>query len=88
MEPVRYLEPGHDVIVNEGGAMGRPIIAIPARFSASASAPRFGADVTARKLPDAVWAAGGEPVVIHPWRPSATTFRPTDASTHHVDSAR
>lgn len=69
MEPVRYLEPGHDVIVNEGGAMGRPIIAIPARFSASASALRFGADVTARKLLDAVWAAGGEPVVIHPVAP-------------------
>lgn len=44
----------------------RPIIAIPARFSASASALRFGADVTARKLLDGVWAAGGEPVVIHP----------------------
>lgn len=47
----------------------RPIIAIPARFSASASALRFGADVTARALLDAVWAAGGEPVVIHPVAP-------------------
>lgn len=47
----------------------RPVIAIPARFSASASALRFGADVTARKLLDAVWAAGGEPVVIHPVAP-------------------
>lgn len=47
----------------------RPIIAIPARFSASASALRFGADVTARKLVDAVYASGGEPVVIHPVAP-------------------
>lgn len=48
---------------------GRPIIAIPARFSESASALRFGADVTARKLLDAVWAAGGDPVMIHPVAP-------------------
>ena len=47
--------------------MGRPIIAIPARFSASASALRFGADVTARKLLDAVWAGlpAGTRIVAH-----------------------
>jgi putative glutamine amidotransferase len=50
-------------------AARRPMIAIPARFSASASALRFGAEVTARKLVEAVYAAGGEPVVIHPHAP-------------------
>ena len=44
---------------------------MPARFSASASALRYGADVMARALMDAVWAAGGEPVVIHPVAPIA-----------------
>lgn len=49
----------------------RPLIAIPARFSASAAALRYGADVTARALADAVFAAGGEPVMIHPVAPGA-----------------
>ncbi|GAB4012089.1 gamma-glutamyl-gamma-aminobutyrate hydrolase family protein [Nocardioides ultimimeridianus] len=44
----------------------RPLIAIPARFSSSAAALRYGADVTARALVDAVYAAGGEPLVVHP----------------------
>ncbi len=44
----------------------RPLIAIPARFSASASALRYAAEVSARALVDAVWRAGGEPVTIHP----------------------
>jgi putative glutamine amidotransferase len=44
----------------------RPLIAIPARFSASASALRFRASVAARRLVEAVYAAGGEPVVVHP----------------------
>lgn len=47
----------------------RPIVAIPARFSASASALRFRAEVTARKLAEAVYAAGGEPVAVHPHAP-------------------
>lgn len=47
----------------------RPRIAIPARFSASASALRFGADVTARKLAHGVYAAGGEPLMVHPVAP-------------------
>lgn len=46
--------------------MARPLIVIPARFSESASAIRYGAEVTARKLAEAVYAAGGEPVTIHP----------------------
>ncbi|MFN8079815.1 MAG: gamma-glutamyl-gamma-aminobutyrate hydrolase family protein [Kineosporiaceae bacterium] len=50
-------------------ARRRPLIAIPARFSASASALRYAAEVSARKLIEAVYAAGGEPVVIHPHAP-------------------
>jgi putative glutamine amidotransferase len=46
--------------------VNRPLIAIPARFSQSASALRFRAEVNARKLIEAVYAAGGEPVTIHP----------------------
>jgi putative glutamine amidotransferase len=47
----------------------RPLIAIPARFSASAAALRFEAEVAARKLVEAVYAAGGEPLIIHPSAP-------------------
>jgi putative glutamine amidotransferase len=47
----------------------RPLIAIPARFSASASALRYGADVSSRALVDAVYAVGGEPLVVHPVAP-------------------
>ena len=47
----------------------RPMVAIPARFSATASALRFRAEVTARKLVEAVYAAGGEPIVVHPHAP-------------------
>ncbi|GAA4091776.1 gamma-glutamyl-gamma-aminobutyrate hydrolase family protein [Nocardioides kongjuensis] len=49
----------------------RPLIAIPARFSESASALRYRADVTARALVEAVYAAGGEPLVVHPVAPGA-----------------
>lgn len=44
----------------------RPLIAIPARFSATTSALRYAAEVNARALIAAVWRAGGEPVSIHP----------------------
>jgi putative glutamine amidotransferase len=47
----------------------RPLIAIPARFSATASALRHGAELNARKLVEAVWRAGGEPATIHPAAP-------------------
>ncbi len=47
----------------------RPLVAIPARFSASASALRYGADVASRVLVEGVYAAGGEPLVIHPAAP-------------------
>lgn len=46
-----------------------PIIVIPGRFSASASALRYRAVVTARALSEAVLRAGGEPVTVHPWAP-------------------
>jgi putative glutamine amidotransferase len=44
----------------------RPLIIIPARFSAAASALRYRAEVAAAKLLEAVWDAGGEPLVVHP----------------------
>ncbi|MFJ3669416.1 gamma-glutamyl-gamma-aminobutyrate hydrolase family protein [Streptomyces sp. NPDC090106] len=44
----------------------RPLIAVPARFAASASALRYAAEVSARALVEAVWRAGGEPVAVHP----------------------
>lgn len=44
----------------------RPLIAIPARFSATTSALRYAAEVNARALIEAVWRAGGEPAGIHP----------------------
>jgi putative glutamine amidotransferase len=44
----------------------RPLIAIPARFSATTSALRYAAEVNARALIEAVWRAGGEPASIHP----------------------
>jgi putative glutamine amidotransferase len=48
---------------------GRPLIAVPARFSATASALRYEADAVARRLLDAVLAAGGEPLMVHPRAP-------------------
>ncbi|MDQ2838276.1 MAG: gamma-glutamyl-gamma-aminobutyrate hydrolase family protein, partial [Actinomycetota bacterium] len=44
----------------------RPLIAIPARFSQSASALRYRAEVAARALVSAVYVAGGEPLLMHP----------------------
>ncbi|MFE5812167.1 gamma-glutamyl-gamma-aminobutyrate hydrolase family protein [Streptomyces sp. NPDC056479] len=46
--------------------MTRPLIAVPARFSATTSALRYAAEVSARALIEAVWRAGGEPAGIHP----------------------
>jgi putative glutamine amidotransferase len=57
-----------------GAVVTRPLIAIPARFSQSASALRFRAEVNARKLVEAVYAAGGEPLTIHP----SADVSPTD----------
>lgn len=47
----------------------RPLVLIPARFSDSASALRYRAEVAAAKLLQAVWAAGGEPLIAHPTAP-------------------
>jgi putative glutamine amidotransferase len=54
----------------------RPLIIIPARFSDTASALRYRAEVAAAKLLEAVWEAGGEPLVVHP---TALGESPTDA---------
>lgn len=51
-------------------ASRRPVVLIPARFSASASALRYRADVTATKLAQAVYDAGGEPLTLHPVVPA------------------
>ncbi|MFI5659982.1 gamma-glutamyl-gamma-aminobutyrate hydrolase family protein [Streptomyces sp. NPDC051684] len=53
-------------------AGNRPLIAIPARFSATTSALRYAAEVNARALVEAVWRAGGEPATIHPHAPGGT----------------
>jgi putative glutamine amidotransferase len=47
-------------------ATRRPLVAIPGRLSAGASAIRFSAVLVAEALGDLVWAAGGEPVVVTP----------------------
>ena len=47
----------------------RPLVIIPARFSKDASALRYRAEVAAAKLLQAVWDAGGEPLVVHPTAP-------------------
>lgn len=47
----------------------RPLIAIPSRFSASASALRHRAEVGSHNLVSAVYAAGGEPLLVHPHAP-------------------
>jgi putative glutamine amidotransferase len=49
--------------------IARPLIAIPARFSASTSALRMAAEVNARALVESVWRAGGDPVTVHPHAP-------------------
>ncbi len=48
----------------------RPLIAVPARFSATTSALRYAAEVNARALIEAVWRAGGEPASLHPADPA------------------
>ena len=51
------------------GSGRRPLIAIPGRFSQNATALRYEAVVLARAICDAVYRAGGEPVMVHPWAP-------------------
>ncbi|MYW00579.1 gamma-glutamyl-gamma-aminobutyrate hydrolase family protein [Streptomyces sp. SID3343] len=47
----------------------RPLIALPCRFAATTSALRYAAEVTAQALAEAVYAAGGEPFMMHPADP-------------------
>jgi putative glutamine amidotransferase len=47
----------------------RPLIAVPARFTARASAIRFRGEVLPRALLEAVYEAGGEPLAVHPFAP-------------------
>jgi putative glutamine amidotransferase len=64
-----------------------PIIAIPGRFSSSASAHRHRALTTARALSELVLAAGGEPVTVHPWAPGgAVTPEAVGARLSFVDA--
>ncbi|MGW3967627.1 gamma-glutamyl-gamma-aminobutyrate hydrolase family protein [Amycolatopsis sp. NPDC005003] len=53
----------------------RPLIVVPARFSASASALRYRAEAGARALLEAVYAAGGEPLLMHPADPAEAASR-------------
>jgi putative glutamine amidotransferase len=46
-----------------------PLVVVPARFSASASALRYAAITTSRSLSEGVLRAGGEPLTVHPWAP-------------------
>lgn len=55
----------------ERPSRARPLVVIPARFSAGATALRYRAEVAASALVEAVYAAGGEPLVIHPDAPEA-----------------
>lgn len=51
----------------------RPLVVIPARFSQSAAALRYRAEVAAEKLIQAVYDAGAEPLVLHPEVPEGIT---------------
>ena len=62
-----------------GACAPRPTILIPARFSAHASAIRYRADVTATKLAQAVYDAGGEPLTMHPEVPAGCSDDELDA---------
>lgn len=57
-------------------AGSRPLIAIPARFSAQVSALRYDAEVTAGAVVRSVYAAGGEPMTIHPAGPATGGDKP------------
>ena len=50
--------------------LDRPVVVIPARFSSSAAALRYRAEVSAAKLVQAVYDAGAEPLVLHPEVPA------------------
>lgn len=54
------------------------MVVVPARFSKSASALRFRAEVAAAQLVQAVYDAGGEPVVLHPDVPEGASSAELD----------
>ena len=54
-----------------GARRPRPLVVIPARFSEGATVLRYRAEVNAAKLVASVWAAGGEPLTVHPDAPGA-----------------
>ncbi|MEV0261249.1 type 1 glutamine amidotransferase [Streptomyces sp. NPDC050617] len=64
----------HDGAAHRGSPL-RPLIALPQRFSATASALRYEAVVTARALSAAVLRAGGEPFMMHPGPPREAAGR-------------
>lgn len=49
----------------------RPLIAVPSRFSETASAIRYRAELGARALISGLYAAGAEPLLVHPHAPDA-----------------
>lgn len=51
----------------------RPLVVVPARFSASASALRYRSEVSAATLVQAVYDAGGEPLTLHPDVPAGVS---------------
>jgi putative glutamine amidotransferase len=53
----------------------RPVVVVPGRFSAGATALRYRAVVNARALLEMVYAAGAEPVTVLPW-PDAADLSP------------
>ncbi|TWP32575.1 gamma-glutamyl-gamma-aminobutyrate hydrolase family protein [Leekyejoonella antrihumi] len=54
----------------------RPLIAVPARFTETASALRFRGEVLPRTLVEAIYSAGGEPLVVHPDAPGGAECDP------------
>ena len=59
----------HPTTAADAKTRRRPVVLIPARFSESASALRYRAEVAARALVEAVYRAGGEPLLMHPHAP-------------------
>ena len=56
----------------------RPVVVVPARFSQSAAALRYRAEVSAAKLVQAVYDAGAEPLVVHPEVPDGISEHDLD----------
>ena len=65
----------------------RPRIAVAARFSRNASALRYEAEVSSRRLITAVWDAGGEPLMLHPHAPGGVVSDPEVAERLSVADA-